>query len=120
MNIVHGVTEGSGRLVGGGVEDLTKPGDSSKGRLHREETTAVSRVVDRATSVSSESTERLVGLDSDGTACGGATGEVVLVNGVLDASSLVAVESEGAHTHLVHVGGAHDDGASITQLLDGG
>ena len=74
----------------------------------------MSRVVDRATSVSSESTESLVRLDSDGTACGGATGKVVLVNGVLDASSLVAVQSEGTHTHLVHVCGANDDGSSIT------
>lgn len=42
-----------------------------------------------------------------------------LIDRVLDTFPSIAVETEGAHAHFVHVGTAHDDSTSIAELLNG-
>ena len=45
---------------------------------------------------------------------------MLLIDGILDGFTLVAVEAKRAHTHLVHVGRADNNGTSIAKLLHGG
>ena len=117
MDVADRVAEGPRCLVAGGVEDLAETRDSPEGWLHGEEAAAVGRVVHGAARVRAQGAERLVGLDDDRAAGGGAAREVRLVNGVVHHLPVVAVQPERAHAHLVHICGAKHDGARIAQTL---
>ena len=78
----------------------------------------MSWIVDRATSVCSESSKSLVRLGNDSATGRGATSEVTLIDWVFDSFTFVTIESERSHTHFVHVGSASHDCTSITKTLD--
>ena len=82
-------------------------------------------VVHGSTRVCAERAEGLVRLDDHGTSSRGASSKVTLVDWVLDGLAFVAIETERAHAHFVHVGGPCDDCTGLTQAthcgrVDGG
>lgn len=76
-------------------------------------------IVDGTTSIGTERAKSLVGLDDDGRTSRGATSEVSRIDGVLDGLTAITVQTEGAHTHLIHVRLSDNNCASVSELLDG-
>ena len=120
VNIIDRVSKRTSCFIGWRVEDLTESGDTSKRWFHREQSAAVSWIVNWAASVRTKGTKRLVGLDDDGATSWWSACEVTLIDWVLDCFSLVSVQSEWTHAHFVHVGRTNHNSSSIAQLFHRG
>ena len=100
------------------IKNLTKSWNSAEGRLKREKTRTMSWIVNWTTRVSSESRKSCVGFSCSCTTSRTSTSCVSVINSVFGDALVVALQTERAHTHLVHVCLTNDDGAGIFKFFD--
>ena len=120
VHIIDRVSKWSSGLIRRRVEDLAETGNSTEGWLHGEESRAMGWIIDGTSSIGSQRSQGLIRFCDDGTASGGTSSEVILINRVLDHLATHSVHSKGSHTHLVHVSHTDDDGTSVSESLDSG
>lgn len=99
------------------VQNLSKPRHSTEGWFEREKTCTMSWIVDWTTSVGTECSKSGVRLSCGCATCRTSTSRVLVIDGVSCDAFVVALETEGAHAHLVHVSLSNNNCTSLFKFF---
>ena len=118
MDIWDRVSQRTSCFIRTGVQNLSKTRYATERRFQWEKSATMSRVVYGTTSVCAKRSQGSVGFNSRGATCWRPTSAVVRVDRISCGNTIVALETEWSHTHLVHVSLTSNNSTRCSEFWD--